>query len=168
MNELQKEMLTVQIDSRENKNAEIIAYFQSIGQAFIVSKMYAGDYCNAHHPTVLIEVKKDVEEVVQNLTKEHERFKREILRANEEMKCKLVVLIRVPLPNLEAVKSYKVRTYSRFHKNKELRGKPMTAMSMETLYKIMSTMQQKYNLEWRFCTRENAGAEILKILKEGE
>lgn len=153
-------------DSREWRNKEILDYFDSIGQKYVISKLYAGDYCNLNHPTVLVDVKKDILEVINNLTKDHQRFKDEIRRANEEMNCKLVVLIREPLGSLEDVKTYKVPVFGKWYKDKEKRGKPRSSMSMETLYKIMHTMQEKYNLEWQFCTRENAGQRIIEILGE--
>ncbi len=156
--------LIIQCDSREQKNKEVLSCFESINQKYVISKLYAGDYCNLNSPTILVDLKKDIEEVIGNLTKDHIRFRNEITRANEEMNCKLIILIRTPLDSLEDVKNYKVRTFGQFHKNKQLRGKPVSNMDMQVLYKIMSTMQEKYNIEWKFCTRENAGAEIIKLL----
>ena len=158
-------MFCIQCDSREQKNKEILDYFNSVGQKYVVSKLYAGDYCNLHSPTVLIDTKKDIEEVIGNLTKDHQRFKAEILRATEEMGCKLVILVRTPLKSLEEVKTYQVRRFGKWYKVPELRGKPMSNMSMQTLYKIMKTIEEKYNVEWRFCSRQDAGKIIINILK---
>lgn len=158
--------MIIQIDTREQQNKEVTDYFDKIGQKYFRSKLYAGDYCDANSPRVLIDLKKDVEEVIGNLTVGHTTFRNEIKRANEDMGCKLIVLIRKPLDSLESIKTYEVRKYSKWHSNVELRGKPMTKMSMETLYKTMKTMQDKYNLEWRFCTREESGAKIIEIINE--
>lgn len=160
--------MIIQVDTREQKNAEVIAYFESVGQAYIRKKVNAGDYCDYDNPKVTIDLKKDLEEVVGNVTKDHDRFVREIERATNEMGCKLIVLIRKPLPNLQAVKTYKVRRYSENHPNRRLRGKPVTRMSMDTLYKIMVTMQEKYNIEWRFCSRKDSGRLIIEIIKESK
>lgn len=158
--------MIIQVDSREQGNIEIIDYFKLIGQKYVVSKLYAGDYCNLNNPTILIDIKKDIEEVIMNLTKDHERFRNEIIRANEDMNCKLVILIREPsIKKLEDVKKYKVKTFGKFYKIKELRGKPRSQMNMETLYKIMFTMQSKYNIEWRFCSREDCAKYIIDILE---
>lgn len=158
--------MIIQCDSREQQNKEVIDYFERINQKYVISKLYAGDYCNLNKPTILIDLKKDIEELIGNLTKEHERFRNEIKRANEEMGCKLIVLIRQPFNSLEDIKSYQVRKYSKYHKNVDLRGKPMSNMNMETLYKIMNTMQNKYNLEWQFCSREESGKKIIEILEK--
>jgi len=159
-------MLIVQADSREQRNEEVLRYFDSVGQKYVISKLYAGDYCNLNHPTILVDLKKDVLEVINNVTKDHDRFKDEIRRANEDMNCKLVVLIREPLSSLEDIKIYKVPVFGKWYKDKEKRGKPRSAMNTETLYKIMKTMQDKYNLEWQFCTRDDAGKRIIEILGE--
>lgn len=160
--------MIIKVDTREQKNEEVIAYFQSVGQPYIREKVNAGDYCEYENPTVTIDLKKDLEEVVGNVAKQHDRFVREILRANNDMGCKLVVLIRKPLKKLEDVKKYKVRKFSENHPNRKLRGKPVTRMSMETLYKIMVSMEKKYNLEWRFCSRKDSGRVILEIIKNSK
>jgi len=150
--------MIVQIDSREQQNKEVIEYFDNINQKYIISKLYAGDYCNLNGPTILIDLKKDILEVVGNLTKDHERFRREILRATEEMNCRFIVLIREQLENLEQVKLWQSP------KNKN--GKPRTQVKGEILYKIMKTVSEKYKVEWKFCTRKNAGQRIIEILGE--
>lgn len=141
---------TVQIDSRERENSEVIEYFDFIGQPYFVSKVYAGDYINFNHPKVAIDLKKDLCEVAGNLGKDHARFLREVLRVKKEMKCDLVVLIREPLQSLEQVKEW---------------SNPRSQVKGETLYKIMRTMTERYGVLWRFCTRDGAGAKILSILE---
>lgn len=161
----------IRVDSRENECLPIIRYFLAIKQPFKVKKLDAGDYCwdyneeNGEYPSKVIDTKKDIEELCTNLTKKHDVFKSEILRANEH-NCKLIVLIRKPLKRLESVKFYKIRKFGREYPVASMRGKPVTNMNMETLYKIMYTQQQKYNLEYKFCSFEDAGKEIIKILGE--
>ena len=100
--------MIIQVDSREQGNDEILEYFKKIGQRYVVSKLYAGDYCNLNNPTILIDIKKDIEEIIMDLTKDHVRFRNEIIRANNDMNCKLVVLIREPsIAKLEDIKNYK-------------------------------------------------------------
>lgn len=142
--------LVIQTDSREQKNSEVIEYFDFIGQPYFVSKVYAGDYINFSRPKVAIDLKASLLEVAQNLGKDHARFLREVLRVKNEMKCDLVVLIREPLQSLEEVKSWQ-------HERSQVKG--------ETLYKIMRTMTERYGVLWRFCTRETAGQKILSILE---
>ena len=162
----------IRIDTRECKNKPILDYFFKVRQPFIIAKVDAGDYCydyneeNGEYPSVVVDTKKDMMEVITNLTKGHERFRKEILRANEH-NCKLVVLIREPLARLESVKYYKPRRYSKNFPVASLRGKPMSNANMETIYKVMYSMKQKYNLDWQFCDKEDAGRKILQILNGG-
>ena len=151
--------MIVQIDTREQKNDEIIKYFEEINQPYFISKIYAGDYIDIKNCSVVIDLKADLVELANNLTHEHERFKAEIMRAQKEMKCKFVVLIRENLRDLEDVKNWK--------SPKRKNGKVLTNINGIILYKIMKTMNIKYNIIWKFCKRENAGSEILKILKFG-
>ena len=141
--------MIVQIDSREQKNDEVVEYFDKIGQKYFVSKVPGGDYINFKAPKVTIDLKKDLVELANNLTREHERFKREMTVVKDDMQCDLVVLIREPLKSLEDVKNWS-------SKRTQLKG--------EQLYKIMKTMAEKYGILWRFCTRETAGQKILQIL----
>ena len=98
----------------------------------------------------MIDLKKDLLEVANNLGKDHARFLREVLRAKNEMRCDLVVLIREPLQSLEEVKEWS-------NTRSQVKG--------ETLYKIMRTMTERYGVLWRFCDRQNAGQKILSILE---
>ena len=150
-------MSVIQVDTREKENGEVINYFDKIYQKYFVSKLYSGDYLDINSGNVVIDLKADLVELANNLTKQHERFKREIKRAKSEMGCRFVVLIREDLKSLEDVKSWQ--------SPKRKNGKPLTQVKGETLYAIMKTMQIRYGVEWQFCKRDDAGKKILKILK---
>lgn len=140
----------IQSDSREQKNSEVLEYFDLIQQPYFVSKVYAGDYINFSRPKVAIDLKASLLETAQNLGKDHDRFLREVLRVKNEMRCDLVVLVREPLQSLEEVKDW---------------SNPRSQVKGETLYKIMRTMTERYGVLWRFCSRETAGQKILSILE---
>ena len=149
-------MSVIQIDTREKENGEVINYFDKIYQKYFVSKLYSGDYLDINSGNVVIDLKADLVELANNLTKQHERFKREIKRARSEMGCRFVVLIREDLKSLEDVKSWE--------SPKRKNGKPLTQVKGETLYAIMKTMQIRYGVEWQFCKRDDSGKKILEIL----
>lgn len=149
--------MIIQIDSREKNNKEITRYFDLIGQKYFVSKLYAGDYCNPQNQSIVVELKKDLVELANNLGKEHDRFRREILRASD-MGAKMVILIREPgLKTIEDVFSW--RSPINFSTKK-----PRTTVKGSTLAKQMITMEKKYGVKFKFCSRIDAGREILKIL----
>lgn len=142
--------MIVQVDTREKENSEILDYFNFVGQKWFSSKVASGDYLNFKKPKVVIDTKKNLLELANNLTKSHNRFLKEVLLAKNALKCDFVVLIREPLKNIEEVKQWS-------NKHCRLKG--------ETMYKIMKTMSERYNVYWRFCKRENSGAKVLEILK---
>lgn len=149
--------MVIQVDTREKENQEVVEYFDKVNQKYFVSKLYAGDYLDITNGKVVIDLKADLVELANNLTKQHDRFKREIKRAKEEMDCKFVVLVREDLKCLEDVKNWK--------SPKRKNGKELTQVKGETLFAIMKTMQIRYGVVWEFCNRQNAGGKILEILK---
>lgn len=141
--------MIVQVDSREQKNKEVIETLEMLKIPYFVSKLYAGDYMDFKRPKVVIDLKKDLLELAGNLTKQHERFRREIDRA-DCLGVKFIVLIREPI-TIEDVPKWK-------NKRSSIKG--------ETLYKIMRTMSEKYGVIWKFCDRADSGFMVVKLLQE--
>lgn len=142
--------MIIQIDSREKKNNEVIEYFDKIGQKYFVSKIAGADYIDFKNPQVAIDLKANLLELANNLTRKHAQFKNEIKMVQESMECEFCVLIREPI-EFEDIKNWS-------NKNTQLKG--------EQLYKIMKTMEERYKIHWFFCSRYNAGEKIIKILKK--
>lgn len=157
---MSKEMVC---DSREQKNAEVLRYLETIGQPYVVRKVEAGDYIwcinGKDDYSTVIDLKKDLVEVAGNIagTKaHHERFKREIARARELGCTRFVVLIREPLQSLEDVQTW---VSPKLRSGRKLVNRPPTA-----LYKTMKTFESRYGVEWRFTSRFRAGEDIIAIL----
>jgi ERCC4-type nuclease len=147
--------LIIQVDSREQKYDHIIRYFDSQGIKWVRSKCVVGDYVNLENPMVVIDRKKDLHEVAGNLTKDHERFVRELELA-KDLGYRLIVLVEEPnitsLPNVCSWYNYRCRTNSK-------------AINGKTLYKIMKTMSDKYGFEWQFTKKEHCGKRIIELLE---
>lgn len=77
--------MNIQIDSREKAKAiqKIIKEFDRQGVDHFVSKLYVGDYMNFDNPRVIIDRKQNLTELCGNVCQGHNRFRDEILRANE-------------------------------------------------------------------------------------
>ena len=105
----------------------------------------------------MIDRKHNLGEVVGNVTQEHERFRRELLRA-KEAGIQLIVLVE------HSNRIKKVEDVKRWQ-NPRLRFSPK-AMSGERLYSVMRTMSAKYGVEWMFCDKAHTGQRIVEILKE--
>ena len=148
--------MIIQVDTRERKYDHVVSEFDQQGIKWVKSKCIVGDYVNLENPLLVIDRKKDLQEVAGNVCQEHERFTNE-LKLAQDLGIKLIVLVEEPkIMNLEGVCGW----YNwRRKKNKK-------AITGKTLYKIMKTMSEKYGVEWRFTNKANCGKEIIKILGE--
>lgn len=146
--------MVIQIDSREQKYDHIINYFDSQGIKWVRSKCVVGDYVNLENPMVVIDRKKDLQEVAGNVCQQHDRFVRELELA-KELGYKMIVLVEEP--NIKTVND----VFGWYNWRKKTNPR---AVSGRTLAKIMLTMSQKYDVEWQFTTKAKCGERILEIL----
>ena len=142
------------VDTREQKYNHVTDYFDNEGIKWVRSKLICGDYQNPLNPTIIIDRKKDLQEVAGNVCQQHERFVRELELA-KELGYKMIILVEEPnitsLPN--------VCSWYNWRKRKNPR-----AVSGKTLYKIMSTMSEKYDITWEFTTKADCGKRIVELL----
>ena len=77
--------MIVQIDTREKKAelARIQRGLERAGVRTINSKLYVGDYMSLDNAFLVIDRKKDLQELCGNITQQHERFQAELMRARE-------------------------------------------------------------------------------------
>ena len=62
--------------NKPSKNAHITKQLESLGYTVERTKLYCGDYTLPTNQSVCIDTKQDLQEVVGNVTKQHDRFKR--------------------------------------------------------------------------------------------
>jgi len=160
--------MVIQIDSREKAKAikKILQDFDKMGIKYYVSKLWAGDYMNLDNPRVIVDRKQNLSELCQNVCQDHDRFRRELSRAQENG-IKLIILCEhgSAIETLEDVIFWQ---NPRSHARKKINGRwveiKTKAISGETLYKILTTLQRKYDCEFLFCTKEETGKRIVEIL----
>lgn len=146
--------MIIQIDSREQKYDHVTKYFDSQGIKWVRSKCVVGDYVNLENPMVVIDRKKDLQEVAGNVCQQHDRFVRELELA-KELGYKMIILVEEPnITSLNRVPSW-------YNWRKKTNPK---AINGKTLFKIMKTMQEKYDITWEFTTKENCGKRIVELL----
>ena len=77
--------MTIQVDTREKKKEweRISKQFDGLGVDYYRSKLYVGDYMNLDNPRLVIDRKKDLQELCGNVTQQHERFRAELIRAQK-------------------------------------------------------------------------------------
>ena len=149
--------MTIQIDSREHKweLARIQRQLTALGCKTIVSKLYVGDYQSLDNPRLVIDRKKDLQEICGNVTQQHERFQRELLRA-QEAEIQLIILIEHgdDIQSLEDVY---------FWDNPRLSKSPK-ATTGKSLYRSLCTIRDRYNVRFEFCTKRETGQKIMELL----
>lgn len=153
-------------DSREQKNAHILRYFERHGIEYQVRKMDTADYMIEGQPNIVIDRKQNLDEICANLTykgkKANEnggkgipsnvaRFWREVRRAYED-KIKLVVLIEHGgnIKSLADVAAW---------------GGSRSGISGRKLVDEMDRLSAAYGVEWQFFGKSETAAKILEILK---
>lgn len=150
--------MTIQIDSREKARAitKVIEEFDKQNVQHFVSKLPCGDYCDLDNARFCIDRKQNLLELCSNICQQHIRFAEELNRANQ-LGIKLVFLVEHggKIKTLEDVKTWI---------NPRLKRSPL-ALSGERLYKILVTTESHYNTKFYFCTKEETGARIIKLLK---
>lgn len=146
--------MVIQVDSREQKYEHVTSYFDSQGIKWVKSKCVVGDYVNLENPMVVIDRKKDLQEVAGNVCQQHERFIRELELA-KELGYRMIILVEEP--NITSVE----QVFGWY--NWRRRTNPR-AVSGKTLHKIMSTISQKYDVEWMFTTKARCGERIVELL----
>lgn len=142
-------------DSRENKNDHILQYFDAEGVKHIRSKLYAGDYSSLENGTKVVERKGSIQEICGNVCQGHERFIRELERA-KEAEIQLTIL----------VEDNKVKTLADVNTwyNPRLKTSPKATRGT-TLFKILYSLQAKYDVPIEFCKKSESGKRILEILE---
>lgn len=149
--------MVIQIDSREKAKAikKIIAEFDKQGIKYYTSKLWAGDYMSLDNPRVIVDRKQNLSELCQNVCQDHDRFRRELVRAQENG-IQLIILCEhgKDIESLEDII---------FWENPRLKKSPK-ATTGQTLYNILSTLNRKYGVQFEFCTKEQTGKRIIELL----
>lgn len=164
--------MQIQIDTREHKKEydRIAAQFDCMGVHYYRSKLYVGDYMNLDNPRLIVDRKRDLNELIGNITQQHERFKAELIRAMDAG-IKLVVLIEHggDVKTLEDVYFWKnPRKHKVIWKTVNGQRTPTVisakAVDGSQLYKSLCTMRDRYNVGFEFCSKQETGAKIVEIL----
>ena len=149
--------MTIWVDSREKARAitKILDTFHRANVSYLINKLPVGDYMSMDNPRLVIDRKQNLLELCSNVCQQHRRFRAEIERA---VQCgiKLIILCEHGrgIQSLSDVLHWK---------NPRLQYSPM-AMSGERLYKVLSAISIKYNVDFLFCDKRQTGNEIIRLL----
>lgn len=104
-----------------------------------------------------IDTKRDIPELWMDVTRDHERFKKEILRAREDGADFIILIEDASAECMEDVYFY--------HRPEIVRGKHrQSEIKGESLYRCMCTISERYGVRFEFCTRRTAGKKIMELL----
>lgn len=167
--------MQVQVDTREHKSEwkRIQKQFDALGVQYFRSKLYVGDYQSLDNPRLVIDRKKDLNELCGNVCQQHDRFKAELIRAMQQ-NIKIVILVE----HGEDVKSLEDVYFWENPRKHEVIWKTVNGKRVKTvrsakaidgmqLYKSLCTIRDRYNVDFEFCTKEETGKRIVEILGGG-
>lgn len=164
--------MQIQADTREHKTEweRISKQFDALGVQYFRSKLYVGDYMSLDNPRLCIDRKKDLQELVGNVTQQHERFKAELIRA-KDAGIKLIILVEhgADVTCLEDVIFWQ---NPRKHKviwrwvNGQRVKTVISAKAVDgcQLYKSLCTIRDRYGVDFYFCRKAETGKKIVEIL----
>jgi len=147
---------------QEGQHRNVEAYCKRMGIELVRQKLDVGDYM-LPDGKISVDTKQDILELSHNvMSADHRRFKAECIRAQEQG-IQLIILVEEipPFGRLDMWEVPKFRTCDRFHRI----GDPMTLVHPAALRRACITMQIKYGVKFRFCTRRQSPARIIKYLK---
>lgn len=164
--------MNIQVDSREHKSEwdRIKKQFDDLGVQYFRSKLYVGDYQSLDNPRLVIDRKKDLQELCGNVCQQHERFKAELVRAIQSG-IKIVILCEhgEDIQTMEDVYFWQNPRKHRV-KWKTVNGKRVKSVVSEKavdgyqLYKSLCTIRDRYNVDFVFCQKHETGQKIVEIL----
>jgi hypothetical protein len=180
--------MEIQIDSREKAKAitKILTEFDSQGIKYFTSKLFCGDYQSLDNARLCIDRKQNLTELCGNLCQQHKRFKDELARA-QTMGIKLIILCEHggKIKSLEDIKEWKnprqfkyeqkIRLQYGIPKESDFQTEVMELKSHgakiqppptsgEQLFKMLSTISEKYEVQFEFCDKKETGKKIIQLL----
>lgn len=164
--------MQIMIDTREKQHAikRILSEFEKHGIQSISSKLYVGDYMSLDNPRLIIDRKQNLQELCGNVCQQHERFKRELLRAMDAG-IQLIILVEhgQGINNIEDVyfwknpRKHEVR-FRTVNGKKERYVVSTKAVDGNQLYKSLCTIRDRYNVRFEFCEKKDTGKKIIELL----
>lgn len=144
--------------------------FDDNGVKHFSSKLLVGDYMSLDNPRLIIDRKQNLQELCGNVCQQHERFKRELLKAIDAG-IQLVILVEhgADIKSLEDVwfwenpRKHEVR-WRMVNGKREKYVVSAKAVDGNQLYKSLCTIRDRYNVRFEFCEKKDTGKEIIRIL----
>lgn len=156
------------------RHGNVHAWAEENDVTIIRTKLLVGDYTLPTDQSVCVDTKAGLQEVCSNLVQEHERFRRELETA-VSAGIKLIVLVEGE-PGIHRVKDvenwrnprrtkwFRINAAHKAGKMKGVKIPKYPPISSERLMKMMETVAERYQCEWKFCGRDDTGRAIWELL----
>lgn len=148
------------VDSREKPKAikTILKQFDERGINYSISKLFIGDYMEYSNPSLIVDRKQTIQELAQNCTRDHKRFRNELERA-KAVGAELVILVEQNR-YYDRDKWIHVKTIE----DLMLWSSPHTTIRGEKVYRVLRAWMAKYPIRVEFCDKRQTGTRILEII----
>lgn len=161
------------VGQKQGQHENIRQHCEGKGIILRRQKLNTGDYILA--PRIAVDTKQGMGEVYGNLVQDHDRFRAECIRAQEDGTT-LVILIEnsegmTCLDDVERWDNPRVHDYYEKYalalaarkagKNIKI---PAPPISNKRLIRMMLTMTERYGVLWMFCDRSETGRKVVEIL----
>ena len=155
---------TIEIDTRQQKGMHEAKHqaFRDAGYRLLSTKLPFGDYrLVGGGGTYVVDTKRDLLELCQNLCKQHKRFRSELSGAHDAG-YRLFILVEnadgvTDLTTLRAWRNPRTKLNERKGLRPPLQGDQMAEMC--------KTMERRYGCRFLFCAPQEAGAKVIEILE---
>lgn len=161
------------VGQKQGQHENIRLHCEGKGIILRRQKLNTGDYILA--PRIAVDTKQGMGEVYGNLVQDHDRFRNECIRAQEDGTL-LVILIENDegmscLDDVERWDNPRVHEYYAKYawalaarKNGKTVKLPAPPINNKRLIRMMETMTERYGVQWAFCSYEETGAKVVEIL----
>ena len=164
--------MEIQVDSREHAKEweRISKQLDKLGVRYFRSKLYVGDYQSLDNARLVIDRKKNLQELCGNVCQQHERFRAELKRA-QDAGIQIIILCEhgASIKDLTDVYFWE-NPRSNYSTIKMVDGRPRrvpknpNAISGEKLFKSLQTISKRYGVRFEFCNKAETGKKIVELL----
>ena len=166
------------VNNKVGKHENIRAWCEKHGILIRRQRLNVGDY--ALPPKVVVDTKYGMGEIYSDIVSDHDRFRAECIRAQEDG-IRLVILIEdEDITSLEEASKWRNPRRIKWERDNAFivraqeKGKmlnhhvPKPPVDSDRLVGMMNAMSMKYGVEWAFCHPRDTGEEVYRILTGGE
>ena len=162
------------VGNKLGQHDNIAAWCEANGVTIRRQKLNTGDYCLP--PRISVDTKKGMQEVYQDIVNDHDRFRAECIRAQDDGILLVILIEDEEIGCLEEAKRWQNPRRKKWErdnafiaraqeKGKMLNHKiPKPPVPSDRLVGMMEAMTMKYGVVFTFCHPDDTGETIYNIL----